>query len=276
MTFIVHRMKLCAVGLLVLFIGSHGLADEDKRFAKNKILFESTMKTPESMKGWKMEGQGTVDFRDGWLHMFSPKEKMHHVYWCPETFPSSFIAEWEVQNMETDAGLCIVFFAAKGENGEDIFDPTLPERNGDFKQYTRGMIVSYHISYYANAAHNPDRGHANLRKNNKFILVHEGKTGIPTKSTKAHKLRLIKDGPHIVMFVDDRKIIEWTDDGKTHGLSHTNGKIGFRQMKWTHFRYRNFRVWALRSKQMENAANRANGSMKPSPACMPTLDGSQR
>jgi len=252
----IKRFELCAACLLVLFISHHGLAVEEGWFAKGKLLYESTMKTPESVKGWNMEGPGTVDFRDGWLHMFSPEEKMHHVYWCPMTFPSNFIAEWEAQNVETDAGLCIVFFAAEGENGEDIFDPTLPKRNGDFKQYTRGEIISYHISYYANAANKPDRGHANLRKNNKFILVQEGEEGIPTKSKRIHKIRLIKDGPHIVMFVDDRKIIDWTDDGKTYGPVYTDGKIGFRQMKWTHFRYRNFRVWALRSEQKDDATNK--------------------
>ena len=252
MIIITKRLGLCALGLLVLLISHPGLADKGERFAKDKLLFESTMQTPESVKGWKMEGPGAVDFRNGWMHMFSPEEKMHHVYWCPETFPSTFIAEWEVQNIETDSGLGIVFFSAKGENGEDIFDQTLPKRNGDFKQYIRGKIVSYHISYYANAANKPDRGHANLRKNNRFILVQKGEEGIPAQSKKIHKVRLIKDGPHILMFIDDRKIIDWTDDGKTYGPVHTDGKIGFRQMKWTHFRYRNLKVWSLRSEQKYN------------------------
>jgi len=249
---ITKRLGLCVLGLQVLLISHPGLADKGERFAKDKLLFESTMKTPESVKGWKMEGPGTVDFRNGWMHMFSPEEKMHHVYWCSETFPSSFIAEWEAQNLETDSGLNIVFFAAKGESGEDIFDQILPKRNGDFKQYTRGKIVSYHISYYANAANEPDRGHANLRKNNKFILVQKGEEGIPAKSKKIHKIRLIKDGSHIVMFIDDRKIIDWIDNGKAYGPVLTDGKIGFRQMKSTHFRYRNFKVWSLRSEQKVN------------------------
>lgn len=193
-----------------------------------------------------MEGPGVVEFKDGWLHMFSPEEKMHHVYWSLQTFPDSFIAEWEAQNIETDAGLCIIFFAARGENGEDIFDPVLAERNGEFSQYTRGDIISYHISYYANAVNNPGRGHANLRKNNKFILVQEGEEGIPIRSKQIHRMRLVKNGPHIVMFVGDRKVIDWTDDGKTYGSVYKDGRIGFRQMKWTHFRYRNFRVWALK------------------------------
>lgn len=74
----------------------------------------------------------------------------------------------------------------------------------------------------------------NLRKNNKFILVQEGEEGIPTKSKGVHRIQLIKDGPHIVMLVDDRKIIDWTDNGKKHGHVHTDGKIGFRQVQCPH------------------------------------------
>ena len=72
-----ERLGLCALGLLVLLISCPGLADEGERLVKGKLLFESTMGTPESVKGWKMEGPGTADFSDGWLHMFSPEEKMH-------------------------------------------------------------------------------------------------------------------------------------------------------------------------------------------------------
>jgi PelA/Pel-15E family pectate lyase len=220
--------------------------------AKGRLLYKTTLADPASVNGWRMEGPGKVAFKDGWMHMFSPEKKMHHVYWCPKTFPSSFVAEWEAQNLDPAAGLCIVFFAAKGVGGEDIFDPKLPGRDGTFEQYTRGKIGSYHISYYANAAHNPGRGHANLRKNNRFALVQEGEVGIPADSVKPHKLRLVKDGPRIVMFVDDRKIIDWTDDGKTHGPPHTDGKIGFRQMQWTRFRYRNFRVWEIGRERKSN------------------------
>lgn len=178
--------------------------------------------------------------------MYSPGEAMHHVFWCPEDFPNLFIAEWEVQNLHTEAGLVIVFFAARGIHGEDIFAETLPKRDGTFDQYTLGKIRSYHISYYANAAHNKDRGHANLRKNNTFQLVQQGEKGIPTLSTDIHHVQLLKDGARIAMYIDGRKIIDWTDDGKTWGPVWDSGKIGFRQMQWTKFRYRNFKVWSLK------------------------------
>ncbi|NVK55775.1 MAG: DUF1961 family protein [Alteromonadaceae bacterium] len=218
--------------------------------SKGTLLYSNAMASVKDISDWVMEGPGTLTFNDGWMQMSSPDETMHHVFWCPEEFPDSFIAEWQAQPLKNDAGLTIVFFAAKGVDGESIFDPSLPARDGTFNQYTEGRINSYHISYYANAAHNPDRGHANLRKNNTFTLLQEGKIGIPTYSDKVHQIRLIKHHNHIQLFVDDNKVIDYTDDkavinGVDTGAPYTSGRIGFRQMKWTHFQYRDFNVWAI-------------------------------
>ncbi len=218
-----------------------------------KLLYQTSMASQKSVSDWIMEGPGKLEFKQGWMEMYSPDEAGHHVFWAPKDFPDSFIASWEAQNLETDAGLVIVFMAARGVNGEDIFDPSLPPRNGTFTQYTEGSIKSYHISYYANAAHNPDRGHANLRKNNTFSLLQQGSEGIPTESMDSHQISLVKEGPRVRLYVDERKVIDYTDttpivDGVDTGTALGAGKIGFRQMKWTHFRYRNFRVYSLSNK----------------------------
>ena len=63
-----------------------------------------------------------------------------------------------------------------------------------------------------------------------------------SRSSAIHQLRLVKNGPDIEFYVDGRSIIRWTDDGRTHGPVLRDGKVGFRQMKWMRFRYRNFRV----------------------------------
>ena len=214
---------------------------------KGELLYENSLASKEVVANWKMEGPGVVEFKDGWMEMYSPDEKFHHVFWCPVDFPGSFFAEWELQNLETDAGLCIIFFSAKGDNGESIFDPSFPERDGTFNQYTKSEYFNnYHISYYANTKDNRAKEVAHLRKNKGFEVVQVGEPGIPVNSDKIHKMTLIKDNAHIVMFVDDRKIIDWTDDGKNQPVWQ-DGKIGFRQMQWTHFRYRNFKVWNLKN-----------------------------
>lgn len=240
-------MKLAIFTVAILAsccIANQNVFDE----LKGELVYENHLDCQDAVKEWQMEGPGKIEFKDGWLHMYSPDEKWHHVFWCPQDFPKSFIAEWEAQNIEPDKGLCIIFFAAKGVNGEDIFDSTLPQRDGTFKQYTKSAINCYHISYYANNPKLPDRGDSHLRKNKDFHLVLTGHEGIPTISKKIHKIRLIKNDNHIVMHVDDRKIIDWIDNGKEYGPVLSGGKIGFRQMQWTHFRYRNFKVWGIKCK----------------------------
>lgn len=218
--------------------------------ATGALLYHTDMKSSSSVAGWIMEGDAQVAFHDGWMEMYSPEKAAHHVFWCPHNFPESFIASWEVQNLAIDSGLLIVFFAAQGEKGEDIFDSSLPARDGTFTQYTEGKIKSYHISYYANVAHEPGRVHANLRKNNTFSLLQSGGEGIPTQSTAIHRLKLIKQGAHIRLFIDERKVIDYVDDqalinGVDTGAALGSGKIGLRQMQWSHFRYRNFAVWEI-------------------------------
>lgn len=220
--------------------------DISKAVEKGTLLYENTLSSESSLKDWTLEGPAKFEFKEKWMHLFSPNEEGHHVLWCPEDFPESFIAEWELQNQETDAGLCIIFFSALGNNGESIFDPSFPKRDGVFKQYTKSTLFNnYHISYYANTKDNRASEVTHLRKNSGFNKVQIGEPGIPIKSEAIHKMRLVKDGTHITCFVDGRKVIDWTDDGKEFGSVLKGGKIGLRQMKWTHFRYRNFKVWSI-------------------------------
>lgn len=211
-----------------------------------RLLYQSAMDSRESVKGWVMEGPGKVEFADGWMTMKSPGEKMHHVFWCPKSFPESFVAQWEMQNQHLDAGLCIVFFSATGLHGEDVMDPSLPKRDGTFSQYNNGALKNYHISYYANTPRKPNREVARLRKNPGKKIVSEGMRGIAVSSSAVHQVTLIKEGPRIRLYVDQRSIIDWTDDGKVKGEPRGVGEIALRQMQWTQFRYRNFKVWTVK------------------------------
>jgi len=209
--------------------------------AQEKRIYTNSLSSKDSMQDWVMEGLGTMEFEDGWMQLFSPNEKGHHVLWLKKDIPNNFKAEWEVKNLNTKAGLCIVFFATTGINSEDIFATSLPKRNGNFKQYINGAIKNYHISYYANAKNEPGREVTHLRKNPGFQLVQTGNKGIPVQSQAIHKITLIKQKGVIQLFVDDRKVIDWQDQQDILG----KGKIGFRQMKWTRFAYRNLKIWEL-------------------------------
>jgi len=217
-----------------------------QEFSKGKLIYINSLSNAESVTDWVLEGPAKIEFKNNWLKMYSPNQEGHHVFWCPKDFPGNFIAEWEAQNQEIDAGLCIVFFCAKGLKGESIFDESMPKRtSGIFTDYTKGAMNDYHISYYANGRDNPNRETANLRKNKGFNLVQTGEIGIPVQSTAIHKMKLVKNEGEIVLYIDDKKVIDWTDDGVKYGKILNEGKIGFRQMQWTHFAYRNFKVWEL-------------------------------
>lgn len=233
-------MRITGLYILLLLLVLKSTAQQAE---KGALLYSASFSNADELRDWKMEGAGKTEFSDGRMIMYSPGEEGHHVFWCPQEFPASFIAEWEVQNLHTDGGLCIIFFAAKGLNGEDIFDASLPKRDGTFKNYTKGAINNYHISYYANAKGEKGRETANLRKNKGFHKVQTGEPGIPIHSTEVHKVKLVKQQGHIQLFIDGRSIINYMDDGKRYGAVLEGGKIGFRQMKWTRFAYRNFKVW---------------------------------
>ncbi len=249
----IKKQQLLSISRAIFTIWLASLHAPDYLLSQNQILdlkgpllYQNTLSSEREVHEWAMEGPGKVEFRDGWMHMFSPEEEGHHVFWCPFDFPSSFIAEWEMENQELDAGLCIIFFAAAGANGEDIFEENLKSRDGVFSGYTKSDINNYHISYYANTPNNPDRPYAHLRKNSGFHKVMVGGAPIPVESTRIHHLKLVKNNEHILMFIDDRKIIDWHDDGLSYGPTLGGGKIGFRQMQWTHFKYRNFQVWGIK------------------------------
>ncbi len=231
--------------ILFLFILLSPILLRAQSFVKGELIYSNNLQHPSDTSGWRMEGNGALLFSDSGMQMFSPARKEHHVLWCPQSFPDAFIAEWEAKNLDPSAGLCIVFFAAAGTEGQDLFDPQLPERNGVFTQYTNGAIRNYHISYYANPRNEPGREKAHLRKNPGFYKVQDGQDGIPLQSENFHKLRLIYRRGEIQMFVDSRMIIDWKDDA-SHGAPFAGGKIGFRQMKWTNFLYRNLKVWAIK------------------------------
>lgn len=213
---------------------------------RGKLLYESLMDGPESLDDWVAEGPLDLRFQGGHMLMRSREFAGNTVFWCPRDFPDRFVAEWDFEPLSL-YGLAIVFFAAKGENGEDIFDPSLPERDGNFGHYILGAITSYHVSYFANVSKfQMGRTDSNLRKNNHFYRVGGGPVAIEPGATGWQHMRLIKDGNRIQLAANGVTCVDWIDDNpERYGPAHKDGKIGLRQMTETVGLYRNFRVWEL-------------------------------
>ncbi len=237
-------------GALDHTLGAQPLGTLDADAWRGETLFANPLDTPEAVAGWRMEGPGAVSFHDGWMRMRSLEpegegKEGHIVHWCDRDLPADFLLEFDVRILGP-RGLNILFFCAKGRNGEDVLDPSLKPRTGIFGHYTNGDIDCYHVSYYA---HTPNaaggRTTSNLRKNHGFYLVDNGPIGIPPASGAIHHVTLLKRGGAIRLGVDGRRVIDWHDDGRHYGPVLGAGKIAFRQMKWTVAEYRSLRVSKL-------------------------------
>ena len=106
-------------------------------------------------------------------------------------------------------GFYIWFLAVEGEKDQSIFYPNLQTRSGNFIQYGNGGIKSYHISYYANTPFSPGRRTSNLQKNPDLYIRSNGLTDIRPSSHKKHTITLIKNGFHIQLAADAKKVIVW-------------------------------------------------------------------
>lgn len=218
----------------------------DVEHLKGELVIEDTFDEPWQTN-WVLEGPGILTQEGGRLRMQEPEPGTeganHIVLWNRTPHPRDFIAEWEFTPNQV-SGLCIVFFSAKGRNGEDIFDPSLAPRDGTFVQYHSGDINCYHISYFRNTC--VRQPNCALRKNFGFWRCAAGYDWIPLQAGVTSRITLVKRGAHIQFAINDRISIDWVDDGVTRGGVLGAGHIGLRQMMTTDAWYDNFRVWALK------------------------------
>jgi hypothetical protein len=223
------------------------------RHRKGDLIYDSPLNTEESVKDWVLEGPGDISFNNKYMTMRSqipdPPDGStgHFNFWCPMDFPENMVVEWEMKPL-TNLGVCHLFFAAKGQNGEDLFDPSLPERDGHYRQYHSGSINNYFMIYYSNL-HNMRTTNAAttwIMKSNPPSLLSLGQIGVKPGTKKFHRIRLIKESGHIQLQVNGKVFHDFTDPGNDRwGTIYKDGKIGFRQMAVFAAAYRNFKVWEL-------------------------------
>ncbi len=222
------------------------------RNRRGALLYSDPLSNKTDVAKWILEGPGKISFPGGVMKLQTQKAGTfsgpgHFVLWCPVTFPNRFIADWQFKPVSR-TGLAIIFFAARGADGDDIFDPHLPQRDGLFSQYTHGSIVSYHFSYFANLPlFQSGRPSSNLRKNNHFYLTGVGPVAVVPGAKGFQKLRIIKDGRHIQLLVNGKVSLDWIDNHPARfGKPYGRGKMGLRQMAGTVGEYRDFKVWAMK------------------------------
>lgn len=217
-----------------------------------KLIYENSLSSEEDIKGFVLEGSAKLSFPEGKLRMenaisVTQGQKANYVLWCPVDFPSDVRVEWSFQPL-TEPGLAILFFAAKGRNGEDIFDDALTKRTGEYVQYHHGDIDAFHVSYFRRKEPDERALHTcNLRKSYGFYLVSQGGDPIPDadECKQMYKLALEKKGNLVRFLVEEVEVFRYEDDGETYGPLLGGGKIGFRQLAPMIAEYADLKVYAL-------------------------------
>jgi hypothetical protein len=217
-----------------------------------KLIYENKLRSDEDIKDFVLEGKAGISFPEGKMRIesvISPEEgqKANYVLWCNKDFPKDVQIEWDFRPI-AEPGLAMIFLAAKGKGGEDLFDGSLKERTGEYSQYHHGDINAFHISYFRRKEKDERQFHTcNLRKSYGFYLVAQGADPIPdaADAKEPYRLKAVKKDNTLGFFVNDLKIFEFVDDGCTYGPLLEGGKIGFRQLAPMIGEYSNLKVYEL-------------------------------
>ena len=208
------------------------------KFTRHDLLYENPLACESDMRDFRLEGQAAMTFPCGRLRLENAvqrdRERGIHgnfVLWCTRDFPDHIAVSWDFRPL-TDAGLAMTWVAARGRAGEDLFDPGLAPRDGDYRQYHRGDINALHASYYRRNPTEITFRTCNLRKSHGFHLVCQGGDPLPDAkyAQTPYRIELLKAGEHLRLSINDLVVFHWTDDGETFGPTLADGKIGFRQM----------------------------------------------
>ena len=218
-------------------------------FEFGKVIYDNPLASEADVAGFRMEGDAAVTFPQGRMRMENcrdPEEGQaaNFVFWCPEDFPSDIAVTWDFWPIR-EPGLCILFFSATGNKGQDVFDASLATRAGEYNQYHSSDINALHVSYYRRK-HPRERAFqvCNLRKSYGFHMVAQGADPLPSVSDALppYAITLIKCGAEVAFYIRDLPIFRWVDDGATYGPLLGGGKLGFRQMAPLIGEYANLKV----------------------------------
>ncbi len=207
------------------------------RFNLADIVYSNSLANASDAAGFRLEGEAGISFPNGRMRMENLRDpgegqKSNFVLWCPETLPGDVSIEWDFWPVQ-EPGLCILFLAATGRNGEDLFDSSLAERTGEYQQYHHGDINALHVSYFRRRWPEERAFHTcNLRKSYGFHMVAQGADPIPPVADAAppYRIQMVKCGAEVAFSINDLPIFSWRDEGVNYGPVLGGGKIGLRQM----------------------------------------------
>jgi len=222
---------------------------------EGKLVFEDRFEN--GLANWVSEGPFLTDVKDGRLHVKTTWEgrKVGEYLWCRKELPADFRVEYDFTPL-SDSGFFLLFFCAQGVKGEDILAPELFESYmnhatwqdyEDFDKYTSppdrkhgSRIRCYHVSYRRG-----NQANCNLRKNPGLNLIKTSDISQLLPKDKTVHVALTKKGGRILLTVDGRTFMDYTDAGAVDGAFYNGGKFGFRQVYESDGTYANVRVYDL-------------------------------
>ncbi len=216
------------------------------------LIYENPLASEEDVKGWILEGKAKISFDNGCMRLENAMsaengQKANYVFWCDREFPDNIMITWNFKPVR-EPGLAIMFFAAKGRNGEDLFDGNLQKRTGEYPLYHHGDINAFHVSYFRRKEPDERQFHTcNLRKSYGFNLVAQGADPIPDVADCAdfYRMKIVKRTDRVEFYVNDLMSFAYDDDGKTFGNTLKEGKIGFRQLAPMIGEYSDLKVYEI-------------------------------
>ena len=216
------------------------------------LIYHNPLAAPEDVADWRIEGAAAVSFPQGRMRMENTRDpaegqRANFVHWCPVEFPDDIAISWDFWPVH-EPGLCVLFFAATGREGRDLFDPSLPARTGEYAQYHHGDMDALHLSYFRHWAVEERAFHTcNLRKSHGFHMVAQGADPLPSvpEAQPPYHIELLKCGAQVAFSINGLPILRWVDDGALGGPVRAGGRIGFRQMAPLIAEYANLRVCAV-------------------------------
>ena len=209
------------------------------------------------LSNWKSEGPYLAEVKDGRLHLKTTwgERKVGQYVWCRRELPADFRMEYDFTPV-SDGGFFLIFFCVQGVGGEDILGPELFDRYmnfttwedyQDFDKYTsppnrrhESRIRCYHTSYRRGT-----RANCNLRKNPGLNLVKSSDIDQLLPKDKTVHVVLVKKGGRIVLTVDDRTFMDYTDEVGFYD----GGRLGFRQVYDSEGVYDNVAVYDLTAEE---------------------------
>ncbi len=195
-----------------------------------KVLFEDKF---ENLTNWRHEGGGRMVLdgsQPGTMRLECVGSRQGGVgahAFCLRDFPDGIAIEYDIKVL-TKNGLVITFFAMKGLEGEDMFSPDLPQREGYFAEYAReSKLRSYHVSISRYGDEGEHTGVSNWRRNPGLHLMGDG-PDLCKEINNWYRVRIVKDGKHCQLGVNGTLAHEFTDPDELDTPLPDSGKVGFR------------------------------------------------